>query len=133
MIFNCSPSKFKKISEFTVTTQIENTPTGEFLVTDSLKIKSGHGVGVSVSEDTLLIGVDEATFPVSLKGEPGEQGPQGEQGQQGEQGEQGPKGDKGDTGAKGDKGDPYTLTEEDKATIVADVLAAMPVAEELSV
>ena len=31
------------------------------------------------------------------------------------------------------KGDPYTLTEEDKATIVADVLAAMPVAEELSV
>lgn len=42
-------------------------------------------------------------------------------------------GSKGSTGAKGDKGDPYTLTEGDKATIVADVLAALPVAEELSV
>lgn len=31
------------------------------------------------------------------------------------------------------KGDPYTLTAEDKASIVADVLSAMPVAEELSV
>lgn len=74
MIFNCSPSEFKKISEFTVTTQIENTPTGEFLVTDSLKIKGGYGVGVSVSEDTLLIGVDEATFPNGLLPEGGGSG-----------------------------------------------------------
>ena len=29
-------------------------------------------------------------------------------------------------GAKGDKGDPYTLTEEDKTTIVSDVLSALP-------
>lgn len=42
------------------------------------------------------------------------------------------KGEKGDTGAKGEqgeKGDPYTLTEEDKASIVEDVLAALPAAE----
>ena len=78
----------------------------------------------------MLLGIDEATFPESLKGKPGEQGPQGEQG---EQGPQGPQGEKGEPGAKGDKGDPYTLTEEDKAIIVAEVLAAMPVAEELSV
>ena len=130
MIFNCSPSEFKKISEFTVTTQIGDTPTGEYLVTDSLNVKGGYGVGVSVSEGTMLLGIDEATFPENLKGKPGEQGPQGEQG---EQGPQGPQGEKGEPGAKGDKGDPYTLTEEDKATIVADVLASMPVAEELSV
>lgn len=66
MIFNCSPSKFKKISEFTVTTQIGDTPTGEYLVTDSLNIKGGYGVGVSVSENTLQIGIDEATFPVDF-------------------------------------------------------------------
>lgn len=30
------------------------------------------------------------------------------------------------TAIKGDKGDPYTLTEEDKAELVADVLEALP-------
>lgn len=39
-------------------------------------------------------------------------------------------GAKGDTGPKGD---PYILTDEDKATIVNDVLAALPAAENLSV
>lgn len=72
MIFNCSPSEFKIISEFTVTTQIGDTPTGEYLVTDSLNIKGGYGVGVSVSENTLQIGIDEATFPENLKGKLGE-------------------------------------------------------------
>ena len=74
MIFNCSPSQFKKISEFAVKTQTGDTPTGEFLVTDSLNIKGGYGVGVSVSENTLQIGIDEATFPENLKGKPGEKG-----------------------------------------------------------
>ena len=37
-------------------------------------------------------------------------------------GPQGDKGEKGERGDKGDKGDPYTLTEEDKQTIVDDVL-----------
>ena len=74
MIFNCSPSQFKKISEFTVKTQTGDTPTGEFLVTDSLNIKGGQGVGVSVSENTLLIGIDEETFPDDLLGNGGGSG-----------------------------------------------------------
>ena len=74
MIFNCSPSEFEKISEFTVTTQIGDTPTGEYLVTDSLNIKGGYGVGVSVSENTLQIGIDEATFPGGLLPEGGGSG-----------------------------------------------------------
>ncbi len=95
--------------KFTVKTQINDSSTGEFIVTNSLKIKGAQGVGVSISDDMILLGIDETTFPEGLTGK---QGPQGEQGPQ---------------------GDPYTLTEEDKAIIVADVLAAMPVAEELSV
>lgn len=41
-------------------------------------------------------------------------------------GAKGEKGDTGATGAKGEKGDPYTLTEEDKEIIVADVLKEIP-------
>ena len=74
MIFNCSPSEFKKISEFTLTTQIGDTPTGEYVVTDSLNIKGTYGVGVSVSENTLQIGIDEATFPKGLLHEGGGSG-----------------------------------------------------------
>ena len=33
---------------------------------------------------------------------------------------------------KGEKGDPYTLTNEDKAAIVADVIEALPSAEGVS-
>ena len=59
----------------------------------------------------------------------------------GAQGETGPQGDKGDTGEQGPAGaDGYTpvkgtdyWTEEDQAAIVADVLAALPAAEEVSV
>ena len=37
------------------------------------------------------------------------------------------KGEQGEKGDKGDKGDPYTLTETDKAEIVASVISALPV------
>lgn len=45
---------------------------------------------------------------------------------------QGPKGSQGEPGQPGEKGDPYTLTEEDKATIVQAVLAALPNGDEVS-
>lgn len=59
----------------------------------------------------------------------------------GPQGEPGEKGEKGDTGAAGEDGaDGYTpvkgtdyWTAEDQAAIISDVLAALPVAEEVSV
>lgn len=71
---------------------------------------------------------------ISIKGDPGAQG------EKGEQGEQGPAGADGANGADGvdgkDGADGYTpvrgtdyWTDEDKAVIVADVLAALPVAE----
>ena len=72
------------------------------------------------------------------QGPQGETGPQGPQGEQGIQGETGPQGPQGETGPSGNNG--YTpqlgvdyWTEEHKATIVADVLAALPVAENASV
>lgn len=88
------------------------------------------------------------------KGDTGAAGPQGEKGEKGDTGAagaQGEKGDKGDTGAtgpqgeRGDKGDTgaagaagYTpvrgvdyWTAADKAAIVADVLEALPTAEEV--
>jgi hypothetical protein len=73
----------------------------------------------------------EAKESGDFKGDKGEKGDTGAQGLQGEQGIQGEKGDKGD---KGDKGaDGYTpirgtdyWTEEDKAAMVSDVLAALP-------
>lgn len=214
-------------SNFTIETQISDMPTGEFTVTDSLKIKGVQGISASVVDDEVWLGINADSLPDGLKGEkgdPGEQGPQGEQGEKGEKGDKGDngteiitfssveemnafdapdgaialvpkdesitpvlsvngvapdengnvnvhgsdgkdgadgvsvthmwngtelivqsasgtssadlkgeKGEKGDPGEKGDKGDPYTLTEQDKASIVADVLSAMPVAEELSV
>jgi len=58
-------------------------------------------------------------------GEKGEKGDKGEQGIQGIQGEQGPKGDKGDDGHTPIKGTDYWTTA-DQASIVADVLAALP-------
>lgn len=93
----------------------------------------------SVSEDGTLSWINDKDFinptPVNIRGP---QGAQGEQGIQGLQGPQGEKGDKGDTGEQGTAG--YTpvrgtdyWTEEDQAAIVADVLAALPAAEEVSV
>ena len=66
-----------------------------------------------------------------LKGDTGEQGPQGIQG---EVGPQGPKGDTGDVGPQGPKGDNgYTpqkgidyWTNDDQASIVQDILTALP-------
>lgn len=92
------------------------------------------------------------------QGETGPQGPQGEQGEQGEIGPQGPQGEKGETGDRGLQGEQgetgpqgprgetgpqgpqgaagYTpvrgtdyWTDEDQQSIVADVLAALPVWE----
>jgi hypothetical protein len=69
------------------------------------------------------------------KGDTGSQGAGGPQGPKGDTGPQGPKGDKGDTGANGKdgadgktpvKGTDY-WTPADKAAIVADVIAALPV------
>ncbi len=49
-------------------------------------------------------------------------GADGKDGKDGKDGEPGPQGEKGEKGDKGDKGDNYILTEEDKQTIVDDVL-----------
>lgn len=99
--------------------------------------------------DTVLAALKngELTGPAGPKGDPGEKGdpgPKGDtgaKGDKGDQGDQGPKGDpgaKGDTGEKGEKGDKgdtgpaYTLTADDKSTIVNAVLAALPAAEGVS-
>ena len=67
----------------------------------------------------------------------GEKGGQGIQGEQGPQGMQGDKGEKGETGAPGLDGHTPARgvdywTDNDKAQIVADVLAALPAAEEVA-
>lgn len=99
--------------------------------------------------DTVLsaLGNGDLTGPAGPKGDPGEKGdpgPKGDtgaKGDKGDQGDPGPKGDpgaKGDTGEKGEKGDKgdtgpaYTLTADDKSTIVNGVLAALPAAEGVS-
>lgn len=82
-VFNCSPSELKKII---ISTQTSDLPTGEMIVTDTLKIKCVQGVSVSVDGDEILFGIDGNMLPDGFK-----------------------------------------------ESIVADVLSAMPVAEELSV
>ena len=99
--------------------------------------------------DTVLSALEngDLTGPAGPKGDPGEKGdpgPKGDtgaKGDKGDQGDPGPKGDpgaKGDTGEKGEKGDKgdtgpaYTLTADDKSTIVNAVLAALPAAEGVS-
>lgn len=99
--------------------------------------------------DTVLAALEngELTGPAGPKGDPGEKGDPGTKGDtgakgdKGDQGDPGPKGDpgaKGDTGEKGEKGDKgdtgpaYTLTADDKSTIVNAVLAALPAAEGVS-
>ena len=80
----------------------------------------------------------EAEWLDSLKGKPGEDGAQGPQGPAGADGPQGPQGPAGADGAKGADGAPgadgYTpqkgvdyYTDEDKAELVAEVLAEVPV------
>lgn len=76
--------------------------------------------------------------PQGLQGPTGQTGPQGPEGPQGPAGDQGPQGPQGIQGPQGPAG--YTpvrgtdyWTEEDQAAIVADVLAALPEAEEVSV
>lgn len=56
----------------------------------------------------------------------GPEGPQGDTGPAGPEGPQGPQGDTGPQGPTGPEGPPYTLTEEDKQTIVQAVIAALP-------
>ena len=75
--------------------------------------------------DTVLAALEngELTGPAGSKGDPGEKGDPGPKGNTGEKGE---KGDKGDTGPA------YTLTADDKSTIVNAVLAALPAAEGVS-
>lgn len=76
--------------------------------------------------------------PQGPQGEPGETGPQGPagatgpQGPKGDTGATGPEGPQGEQGPAGPQGPAYTLTEEDKQTIVKAVLDALPVAEEVA-
>lgn len=65
---------------------------------------------------------------ISIKGDPGAQGEQGEQGEQGPAGADGANGKDGADGYTPVRGTDY-WTAEDQAAIVADVLAALPVAE----
>ena len=64
--------------------------------------------------------------PAGADGAQGPAGPQGETGPAGPEGPQGPQGDTGPQGPTGPEGPPYTLTEEDKQTIVQAVIAALP-------
>lgn len=64
--------------------------------------------------------------PAGADGAQGPAGPQGETGPEGPEGPQGPQGDTGPQGPTGPEGPPYTLTEEDKQTIVQAVIAALP-------
>lgn len=61
------------------------------------------------------------------RGPQGIPGPQGPQGPVGPQGIPGPQGIQGPTGARGERGPMYELTDADRADIVADVIAALPV------
>lgn len=70
--------------------------------------------------------LDVLNGAVGPAGATGEKGDTGEKGETGERGPAGPQGETGAKGDKGEKGDPYTLTDEDKADIVALVLAEMP-------
>ena len=79
--------------------------------------------------------------PAGKDGAPGQQGPQGEPGQQGPQGEPGRDGAPGAPGQQGPKGEPGApgqdghtpvkgtdyWTQTDKAEMVADVIAALPI------
>ena len=56
---------------------------------------------------------------------PAIKGDKGDPGEKGEPGVQGPQGEKGDTGATGPQGPAYVLTDEDRAAIVADVIASL--------
>lgn len=85
---------------------------------------------------TGLQGPKGDTGPKGDKGDTGATGPQGPKGDRGEKGETGsagPSGPKGETGAQGPQGPAgpagpaYTLNEDDKAEMVAAVLAQLPV------
>lgn len=67
--------------------------------------------------------IGDLTGPAGPQGETGATGPAGATGPQGPAGETGPQGPQGPTGPQGPA---YTLTDADKASIVDDVLAALP-------
>ena len=81
---------------------------------------SSESLGVNIfniyRSDDLLIG--QLRITNGAKGADGEKGEKGDKGDRGIQGPQGIQGEKGEKGDKGDKGDQYTLTDEDKASIV---------------
>lgn len=56
-------------SEFTVSTQMSDLPTGEMTVTDTLKIKCVQGVSVSVDGDKILFGIDGNSLPDGIGGD----------------------------------------------------------------
>lgn len=96
---------------------------------------SGTSPGVDLKGAKGDTGPQGAKGDKGDKGDTGSQGAGGPQGPKGDTGPQGPKGDKGDTGANGKdgadgktpvKGTDY-WTPADKAAIVADVIAALPV------
>ena len=70
-------------------------------------------------QEAVNLALEEAKTTGLFDGADGEPGPQGPRGEKGDTGAQGPQ---GETGPQGPKGDPYTLTEADKAEIVAAVI-----------
>ena len=103
--------------------------------------ENGHLIFTLTDDSTVDIGkVVGDNGPQGPKGDKGDtgatgaQGPVGPQGIKGETGPAGPQGEKGETGPAGDSGPAgYTpqrgtdyWTEEDKAEIVSQVLAALP-------
>lgn len=102
-------------------------------------VESGYAEGKTPSEPTLseyeqLVNLATETKAIAqsvrddanggvFKGEKGDKGDKGEQGIQGIQGEKGEKGEQGPQGVQGQQGDAYIITDDDKAEIIAGVLA----------
>ena len=103
----------------------------------SAKVGTKKAVGANIDKKVINIGKDGTTFIPNVSeggvvswtntgGLPNPD-PVNITGPQGPKGDRGEKGDTGATGPQGDKGDPYTLTDADKAEMVASVIAALPV------
>ena len=58
----------------TVKTHMGGTQTGIIEETNELNIEAGDGVGATVSDGKVVFGIDEITFPKSLKGKDGADG-----------------------------------------------------------
>lgn len=98
-------------------------------------IQQGGGSGESGFSPTVSITPIENGHRVTITDVNGDHSfdvMNGTKGEKGDRGEQGERGEQGIQGEKGEKGDPYTLTEEDKAIIVQDVLNALPNGDEVA-